>query len=114
MVTCSEVGSSEMQAAPLRFGYDRLGHRNTISMDLPGTIATWNVRGSPPDPVSNRSQTCNHLGEPETESCSGGPLAGRSVTTSWDSFGRRQGVTTSVAGFQTQNLTPKAQPGRRR
>jgi YD repeat-containing protein len=62
--------------------------------------------------VSTLSQTDNDLDEPETESWSGGPLAGRSVTTSRDSFGRRQGVTTSVAGFQAQNVTAYDPAGR--
>jgi hypothetical protein len=54
----------------------------------------------------------NDLGEPETESWSGGPLAGRSVTTSRDGFGRRQGVTASVADFQAQNVTAYDPAGR--
>ena len=62
--------------------------------------------------MSTLSQTDNDLDEPETESWSGGPLAGRSVTTSRDSFGRRQGVTTSVAGFQAQNVTAYDPAGR--
>jgi hypothetical protein len=89
-----------MQTAPIRFGYDRLGRRNMIKTYLPGTLATSIVGSAPPAPVSTLSQIDNDLGEPETESWSGGPLAGHSVTTSRDSFGRRQGVITSVVGEQ--------------
>jgi RHS repeat-associated protein len=112
VVTYSVGGSPEMQTAPIRFGYDRLGRRSTIKTYLPGTNATWILTEPSPSPVSTLSQTYNDLGEPETESWSGGPLAGRSVTTSWDSFGRRQGVTTSVAGFQAQNVTTYDPAGR--
>jgi RHS repeat-associated protein len=93
-------------------GYDRLWRRNTIKTCLPGTTAALILTNTPPLPVSTLSQTYNDLGEPETESWSGGPLAGRSVTTSWDSFGRRLGVTTSVAGFQSQNVTTYDPAGR--
>jgi YD repeat-containing protein len=79
---------------------------------LSDTLATSILGAAPPPPVSTLSQTYNDLGEPETESWSGGPLAGRSVTTSWDSFGRRQGVTTSVADFQAQNVTAYDPAGR--
>jgi len=79
---------------------------------LPWTVATSIIDSTRHPPVSASSQTYNDLGEPETESWSGGPLAGRSVTTSWDSFGRRQGVTTSVAGFQAQNVTTYDPAGR--
>ena len=102
----------EMQTAPLRFGYDRLGRRDTIETYLPGTVATSILGSAPPSPVSTLCQTYNDLGEPETESWSGGPLAGRSVTTSRDSFGRRQGVTSSVAAFQPQNVTAYDPDGR--
>ena len=79
---------------------------------MPGTNATWILSLPSPSPVSTLSQSYNDLGEPETESWSGGPLAGRSVTTSRDSFGRRQGVTTSVADFQAQNVTAYDPAGR--
>jgi RHS repeat-associated protein len=82
VVTYSVGVNPEMQTAPLRFGYDRLGRRNTIKTYLPGTLATSILSATPPAPVSTLSQTDNDLGEPETESWSGGPLAGRSVTTS--------------------------------
>ena len=95
VVTYSVGGIPEMQTAPLRFGYDRLGRRNTIKTYSSGTLVTLILSATPPSPVSTLSQTDNDLGEPETESWSGGPLAGHSVTTSRDSFGR-QGVTTSV------------------
>ena len=82
MVTYSVGGNPEMQTAPLQFGYDRLGHRNTIKTYLPGTNATWILSlPSPPPMSSTLSQTYNDLGEPETEPWSGGLLAGRSVTT---------------------------------
>ena len=112
VVTYSVGLNPEMQTAPLRFGYDRLGRRNTIKTYLPGTNATWILSLPSPSPVSTLSQTDNDLDEPETESWSGGPLAGRSVTTSRDSFGRRQGVTTSVAHFQAQNVTAYDPAGR--
>ncbi len=112
MVTAEPIASVEMQTAPLRFGYDRLGRRNTIKTYLPGTLATSILSASPPPPVSTLSQTYSDLGEPGIESWSGGPLAGQSVTTSWDSFGRRLGVTTSVAGFQAQNVTAYDPAGR--
>jgi YD repeat-containing protein len=112
VVTYSVGGVPEMQTAPIRFGYDRLGRRETIKTYLPGTIATSILGPTPPSPVSTLSQSCSDLGEPGTESWSGGPVAGHSVTTSWDSFGRRQGVTTSVAGFQAQNVTTYDPAGR--
>ena len=80
-MTYSVGGSPEMQTAPLRFGYDRLGRCNTIKTYLPGTNATWMLSLPSPSPVSSLSQSYNDLGEPETESWSGGPLAGHSVTT---------------------------------
>ncbi len=107
VVTYSVGVSPEIQTAPIRFGYDRLGRRDTIKTYLPGTVATSILGPTPPSPVSTLSQTYNDLGEPETESWSG-----RSVTTSRDSFGRRQGVTTSVAGFQPQNVTAYDPAGR--
>lgn len=79
---------------------------------LPGTIATSILGPTPPSPVSTLSQTYRDPGEPGTESWSGGPVAGHSVETSWDSFDRRQGVTTSVAGFQSQNVTTYDPAGR--
>ncbi len=112
VVTYSVGGNPEMQTAPIRFGYDRVGRRDTIKTYLPGTNATWILSLPSPSPVSTLSKSYNDLGEPETESWSGGPLAGRSVTISWDSFGRRQGVTTSVAGFQAQNVTAYDPAGR--
>ena len=103
VVTYSVGGTNETQTAPLRFGYDRLGRRNTIKTYLPGTLATSILSATPPAPMSTLSQSYNDLGEPETEFWSGGPLAGRSVTTPRDSFGRRQGVTASVAGERLED-----------
>lgn len=81
MVTYSVGGNPEMQKASIRFGYDRLGRRNTIKAYLPGTNAAWILSLPSPPPVSTLFQTYNDLGEPETEPWSGGSLAGRSVTT---------------------------------
>jgi RHS repeat-associated protein len=77
VVTYTVGQVAETQTAPIRFGYDRVGRRITTKSYLPGTTATSILSGTPPAPVSTLSQSYDDLGQPETESWSGGHFGNR-------------------------------------